>query len=124
MYEISIQDHFSAAHHLEAYQGSCEQHHGHNWQVEVYVRGEKLDDTGLLIDFKILKKKVAEILDELDHIDLNNLEVFKEINPTSENIAAYIYRQLVEKLAGLDCSVSKVSVHETPGSIATYSEGG
>ncbi len=83
MYEVSVTSHFSAAHHLNNYQGSCEALHGHNWQVDVFVCGDKLDDTGILMDFKVLKKNISGIMDSMDHVDLNALEPFKEINPTS-----------------------------------------
>lgn len=124
MYEVSITGHFSAAHHLNNYQGSCEAHHGHNWQVEVYVYGDKLDEAGILIDFRVLKEKVSKVLDYLDHVDLNTLEPFKDANPTSEHIARYIYKQLEDEISVSGCMVSKVSVHETPGSIASYFEVG
>jgi len=122
LYEVSITSHFSAAHHLNNYQGSCEAQHGHNWQVEVVVSGDKLDDTGILMDFKVLKKNVSEIMDSLDHVDLNTLEPFQSINPTSENLACYIYRQIADMISDTGCAVSRVMVHETPGSVATYFE--
>lgn len=123
MYEISITTHFSAAHHLENYQGSCEAHHGHNWEIEVFVSGSELDDTGLLIDFRELKGRTAEVIGGLDHVDLNTLSAFSEENPTSENIARYIWEQLSEKINCERYRVSRVDVHETPGSVASYRGG-
>ena len=70
MFEVKIEDHFSAAHHLLNYEGECEHQHGHNWKVEVFAIGENLDKSGILIDFKILKKELKEVLEELDHKDL------------------------------------------------------
>lgn len=118
MYEIKVESHFSAAHHLLHYEGECENQHGHNWKVEVYAVGENLDKSNLLIDFKILKKELNEVIKQLDHTDLNELEVFKKISPSSEIIAKHIYEQLKEKVH----SIAKVSVWETDNSCATYYE--
>lgn len=120
MYEVSVRDHFSAAHHLENYNGKCENQHGHNWYVEVYFRGLVLDEAGILIDFRVAKDVLADSLSILDHNDLNNIEYFKGRNPTSENIAEYLYHQISEKTNCERYSTHRVSVHETPGSIATY----
>ena len=118
MFEVKTESHFSAAHHLLHYEGECEHQHGHNWKVEVFARGENLDKSGILIDFKILKKEVKEVLDLLDHKDLNELEYFKGISPSSEVIARFIYKKLKEKFY----TITKVSVWETENSSATYFE--
>lgn len=118
MFEVRVETSFSSAHHLLNYKGKCENMHGHNWKVEVSVRGENLDKSNILVDFKILKKKVNEIVDYLDHKDLNELEEFKNISPSSEIIAKYIFDEVKKEFKG----VSKVSVFETPTSRATYFE--
>ncbi len=118
MYEVKIESSFSAAHHLLNYKGNCENQHGHNWKVEVFIKGENLDKSNILVDFKILKKEVNAILDILDHTDLNELEFFKNISPSSETIAKFIY----EKVRDVFPNVSKVSVWETPTSCASYFE--
>ena len=120
MFEINIQDHFSAAHHLEHYHGKCEEQHGHNWIVEVYVKGEELDKAGMLLDFKDMKAALAEVLEDMDHVDLNKLDAFKEMNPSSENIARAVYDEMSGRINSDRCKVSKVAVHETPGSVAVY----
>lgn len=122
MYEISIKTHFSAAHHLRGYQGTCEAHHGHNWNVEVFIRGIGLDETGLLLDFRDLKEAVRTALTGLDHVDLNTLDDFAELNPTSENIARYLYGRLVPELNDERIRVAQVCVEETPGTRACYRE--
>jgi 6-pyruvoyltetrahydropterin/6-carboxytetrahydropterin synthase len=122
MYEVSISTHFSAAHHLRGYQGSCAAPHGHNWEVEVFVQGEELNGTGILLDFKQLKLAVQEELSCLDHTDLNTVDAFRESNPTSENLARHLFRALSGRLTQAGCRVSKVSVKETPGSKASYWE--
>lgn len=122
MYELGITTHFSAAHHLVAYPGACAVLHGHNWKIEVYVQGEELDELGMLVDFKQLKSSVAELMDELDHSDLNTHEAFRDLNPTSERIAEFLYKRLVTASEGEPFSIARVIVHETPGSKATYWE--
>ena len=115
MYEIMIEDYFSSAHNLREYQGNCEKLHGHNWKVQVFVKGEKLDKLGILVDFRELKKEVKNILQKLDHIYLNELPFFKNINPTTENIAKFIFDILKEKI-----NISKISVWESENCCATY----
>ena len=118
MFEVMTESHFSAAHHLLNYEGECEHQHGHNWKVQVFARGENLDKAGILIDFKVLKKVVAEVLELLDHQDLNELEYFKGTSPSSETIAKFIYKKLKEKFY----TITKVSVWETERACATYFE--
>ncbi len=122
MFEIGIQTHFSAAHHLVDYPGACVSPHGHNWGIEVFVRGETLDDLGFLVDFKALKASVQEVIEELDHTDLNAHEHFSVENPTSERIARFLYRRISSLIRNERYRVSRVSVHETPGSVASYWE--
>ena len=118
MFELKVEGSFSSAHHLLNYDGECENQHGHNWKVEVYACGETLDKSNLLIDFKVLKKKLNTVLDELDHVDINELEAFKNVSPSSEIISKYIYEKLKQDVP----QVSKVSVWETVNSCASYFE--
>ncbi len=118
MFEVKIETNFSAAHHLLNYKGNCENQHGHNWKVEVYVRGCELDKANILVDFKILKKCVNEVVDYLDHSDINELPEFSGISPSSEIISKYIYSKVKVKFSG----VSRVNVWETPTSRASYWE--
>jgi 6-pyruvoyltetrahydropterin/6-carboxytetrahydropterin synthase len=120
MYEVTIATGFSAAHRLRNYRGKCENLHGHNWKVEVTVRSESLDDTGLAMDFKELKGLTAEIMENFDHKNLSELPEFKEQNPTTENIARIIYEILEEKLNGRRAGIHKVSVSESETSRASY----
>ena len=87
MFEVKIESHFSSAHHLLNYKGECENQHGHNWKVEVYVQGIELDKSNILIDFKVLKKKVNEIVKYLDHTDINtlNLTTYRQVLKLSQN---------------------------------------
>lgn len=118
MYEIKTQMFFSAAHHLLNYEGECENQHGHNWMVEAFVKGESLDKSNILIDYKVLKKELKAVLDTLDHKDINELPEFKGESPSSEMISRYIYSKLKENVVQL----SKISVWETQTSCASYYE--
>ena len=118
MFEVKVEDHFSAAHHLLNYEGECENQHGHNWKVEVYVQADTLDKANILMDFKVLKKSLNRILDRLDHKDLNELEEFKGQSPSSEFIARFIYKELKQDIPDL----AKVSVWETERARASYWE--
>jgi 6-pyruvoyltetrahydropterin/6-carboxytetrahydropterin synthase len=122
-YRLTVTSDFSSSHQLRHYQGKCEELHGHNFGVQVEVEGESLDEkTGMLIDFKELKSKLASVLDRLDHSHLNELEPFRETNPSSENIARYIYQQMARQLEDHQIQVRMVSVSEKESSKATYSE--
>ena len=120
MYELSVKTHFSAAHHLDGYEGKCSMMHGHNWEIEVFVAGEKLNGIGILVDFRLLKEMVGDIIGELDHADLNALDSFRVANPTSENIARFVCDKLSVRLKETGCRVSRVLVRETPETSATY----
>ena len=96
--------------------------HGHNWKVEVEVCGNKLDNIGMVIDFKDIKKSTNNVVDELDHEFLNDLEPFKDVNPTAENIAKYIYGRLNDILSPKDVYVKSIKLWETDRSAVKYSE--
>jgi len=120
MYELQITTQFAAAHQLRNFRGKCEKLHGHNWRIDVFVEGEKLNDTGLLIDFKDLRDATNKILDELDHSFLNELSQFKDQNPSSENIAAYIFTKLSSELNDTNITVSKVTAWESDTASSSY----
>ena len=120
MFEISTEGSFSAAHHLNRYDGPCEKVHGHNWQVRAVVRCEKLNSIGIGIDFRAFKAALSDILRELDHSDLNDLFEKKGQNPSSENCAQYIFEKLEVLVSKDDCTMVRVEVTETPGNTAAY----
>jgi len=122
MYELKVISQFAAAHQLREFVGKCEELHGHNWKVEVYVTGERLGKDGLLIDFALVKKKTEQVLEEMDHKFLNDLEVFKDLNPSSENIARYIFKSIGKALNNENVRVSRVTAWESDNACATYSE--
>jgi 6-pyruvoyltetrahydropterin/6-carboxytetrahydropterin synthase len=123
MFKLKVQDYFSSAHYLKDYKGPCEKIHGHNWKVELIVEGSELNSTDILIDFSILKKILKEVLSELDHKLLNEIPYFKNINPSSERLAEYIFKKVKEKLSSYpNVKVKEVTVFETEKTGATYYE--
>jgi len=120
MFDIFIKTHFAGAHHLRDYPGDCENPHGHNWKVDVMVRATELDKCGMGIDFKVLKKVVKEVIDKLDHFDLNTLPFFQEVNPSSEHIAAFVFREVNSRLSSNRYSLYSVTVMETDTQGLTY----
>ncbi len=117
MYSIKVEANFSSAHNLRGYKGRCEDLHGHNWKVELTVQAKELNKIGMVQDFRFLKDKLNAVLDKLDHKHLNELGYFKKVNPTSENIAKYIF----DCLAGIK-GIKSVTVWESENSCATYHE--
>jgi len=120
MYEISIEQHFDAAHFLRGYRGKCEALHGHRFRVVVKVKSSVVNDIGIAYDFVELKQHLAAILARFDHTCLNDVPPFDEINPSSENIAATIYKELQSKLAEASVTLSSVEVWESPNSGVSY----
>ncbi len=123
MYEIFVERHFAAAHYLRNYPGNCEFLHGHNWIVRVYVKAEGLNEIDVGIDFRELKKIVDNVIDGLDHTNINDHPEFQDKNPSSENIASFIYKGVKERLSkNGGVNVSRVIVCETPTTGVTYWE--
>ena len=121
MHEVMIEMSFSSAHALRGYRGKCENTHGHNYRVEVYVRGEKLNDIGLLIDFQDLKAATRRVVDYLDHKNINELPPFdKEVNPSAEELAAFFLHEVGRQVNDDRVQVFKVRVWETDTCAATY----
>lgn len=120
MYELKIITRFAAAHRLENFYGKCEGLHGHNWKVEVFLAGEQLDEAGLLVDFGVIKARTNALLEEIDHKYLNELEAFREQNPSSENLARYLFNRLTTALNRDGVQVTRVNVWESDNSCASY----
>jgi len=118
MYEIKVNSEFSAAHNLKNYRGKCEKLHGHNWSVEAVFCYDKLDKVGMAIDFREAKELLKRVTERLDHSYLNELRMTKKINPTSENMARFIYGEIRKK----NKNINSVSVWENKNSCATYKE--
>lgn len=123
-YEVYVESQFSSAHYLKMYKGKCENLHGHNWKVGVYVSSTQLNRLGMVIDFSKLKKILKKVLDTLDHKLLNKeVKYFKNFQPTAENIARYIHenvKKFLKRYKNIDNI--KVIVWETPNQLASYEE--
>jgi 6-pyruvoyltetrahydropterin/6-carboxytetrahydropterin synthase len=120
MYELKIVTQFAAAHQLRGYKGGCENLHGHNWKIEVYLAGKELGEDGLLIDFRVVKEATKNVLEKLDHKFLNELDAFETLNPSSENIARHILESLSLKLNSKNVEVTKVTAWESDSACASY----
>ncbi len=121
MYQLSVEQHFDAAHFLRGYRGKCEALHGHRFQVVVQIKSDEVNDIGIVYDFVELKQQLGDILSRFDHTCLNDVPPFDTINPSSENIAVTIYNELQPKLAGAPVSLSCVEVWESPQTRVAYS---
>ena len=121
MYTVCVEDWFAAAHYLRNYHGKCENPHGHNYRVKVYVSGKELDKGGMLIDFSVLKKHLKSVLETLDHHDLNSTPYFTEQEPSAENISRYIFDSL-KTLLPSGIRMAGVEVFETEKNSVLYQE--
>ena len=121
-YTLKILADFASAHTLRDYPGACARMHGHNWKVETEVIASRLDETGMGVDFKVIKQATRDIAGRLDHRYLNDLEPFTEINPTAENIAAYFYKELAAQLNNDRIQVHAVTLWETERACVRYAE--
>ncbi|HOX38541.1 MAG TPA: 6-carboxytetrahydropterin synthase QueD [Candidatus Brocadiia bacterium] len=119
MFEVILESSFSSAHRLREYDGNCERMHGHNWRIEVAVARPDLDEMGMVIDFRDLKRHLKEIFADFDHYILNDRPPFTEINPTTENIAKYVFDELARRLPA-PAHVRHVTAWETDGCGARY----
>ena len=121
-YQLKVVTDFASAHTLKGYLGACSRMHGHNWKVELEAVSTQLDDIGMGVDFKVMKQAANEVGDELDHRYLNDLEPFKEINPTAENIAAYMYKKISARINSDTIKVTALTLWETERACVRYSE--
>jgi 6-pyruvoyltetrahydropterin/6-carboxytetrahydropterin synthase len=120
MYEVTIIKSFSAAHILAEIGGKCEELHGHNFKVEATVAASDLNSTGLLIDFRVFKKWLDEILEDIDHKHLNSIPSFAGINPSAENIAKHICEKMERKAKAARVNVVRVKIWESENAAVTY----
>jgi len=119
MYEVSVREHFDAAHALRGYRGKCENIHGHRYEVVINLGYEKLDGMGLACDFTVVKRHLREVLSGFDHVSLNDVAPFDRINPSAENIAKKIYEELHKR----KLPIATVRVYESPDTWVTYTPG-
>ncbi|MGC9195651.1 MAG: 6-carboxytetrahydropterin synthase QueD [Syntrophobacteraceae bacterium] len=119
-FELKVLCNFAAAHNLREFRGKCENLHGHNWKVEVVLRGKSLQSNGILVDFGEVKAEVRAVLEELDHRYLNELPYFTTNNPSSENITRFLFEKLADKLTKGDTRLYSVTAWESEDACATY----
>ena len=125
MFEVTVEDSFAAGHYLRNYKGKCENPHGHNYKVRVTLQGRELDHAGLLLDFKDLKTVMKPTIDRLDHQMMNDIEPFKTLNPSAENLAKYFFDETNSRMKSATAgrvSVKVVTIWETDTTTATYFE--
>ena len=122
MYKLNVTSHFSSAHKLLGYEGLCKNLHGHNWKVRVGIECSQTDKIGMTIDFGVVKKALQEVVELLDHSFLNDLKPFQQENPTSENIAKFIYKEMTKKIKVKGCKIADVEVWESERSSMIYYE--
>jgi 6-pyruvoyltetrahydropterin/6-carboxytetrahydropterin synthase len=120
MYELKVVTKFAAAHQLTMVGSKCENLHGHNWKIEVYVTGENTNGAGVLLDFGVIKKHVRDIMSMLDHKYLNDIEYFQQNQPSSENIAFFVATELQKRIDNHTAHVSRVTAWESDDACATY----
>jgi 6-pyruvoyltetrahydropterin/6-carboxytetrahydropterin synthase len=121
VYRISVEQHFDAAHALRGYKGKCEALHGHRFRVVAKIEAPGLDDIGLAYDFAELKAHLSEVVSRFDHNNLNDVPPFDKLNPSSENIAATVYKELKSRLSKDKVSLTAVEVWESPQTGVSYS---
>ena len=122
MYEVTVKTGFSAAHQLRYYDGKYENLHGHNWIAIVVVEAEDLDEIGLGIDFVQLKKRTNDILKKLDYQNINKVPPFDKQNPSAENIARWVFKELETQINTGSVRVKRVEIKEFEECGAAYFE--
>lgn len=120
MFELSITGDIASAHFLRDYEGPCKNLHGHTWKIEATIQSDKLNNIGLVVDFREMKQRLKDVLMPLDHVCLNDLPYFQKVNPSTENLAVYIYREF--KKAAAPYRLKEVRVWESETSSVTYFE--
>jgi 6-pyruvoyltetrahydropterin/6-carboxytetrahydropterin synthase len=122
VFTLCVKDSFSAAHSLTNYHGKCENLHGHNFQVEVFVKGQQPEDGGIVIDFAALKGRLKKVLDPLDHKFINEIPFFQERASSSEYIAVYVFRELKKLMTETAVFLAEVKIWESDTAWVAYSE--
>lgn len=120
-YLLSVIQEFSAAHEVRGHPGKCARMHGHNWKVEAEVQATELNDIGIALDFYDIRKALAELVDSLDHQNLNTIPPFDSINPTAENLAAWFYKRLASQISSDTYKLKAIKIWETERCSVRYS---
>jgi 6-pyruvoyltetrahydropterin/6-carboxytetrahydropterin synthase len=120
VYEVIVEQPFSAAHYLKDYPGKCANIHGHNYKVQITIAGESLDQLGMLVEFEVIKKALAPWIDKFDHGFLNEIPPFDKVNPTAEALAKFFYDEVEKAIPTGGARVTYVRIWETEKCSAGY----
>src|SRR5258708_34337940 len=91
MFQVSVEETFSAGHALRGYRGKCENLHSHNYRVRGTLEGAQLDSMGLLVDFTRLKQVIRETMSRLDHQFMTDPEPSKTLNTSPSSAAKHFF---------------------------------
>jgi len=119
LFTVSVETHFWASHQLTLPDGSKEPLHRHNWLVTADVSSDRLNDMGLVMDFRWLKTMVDNIIAELGNTPLEKNDYFQQNNSSAETVAKYIYEKLEPKLPK-DVELRSIGVAEKLGCSAKF----
>lgn len=131
MIYITRKEHFSSSHKLEnpllskerneEIFGKCNNFHGHNYFIEVTLKGEPDKESNYVMDLKLLKKIIfEEIIEKVDHKFLNDLDIFNNIIPTTENMAVIFWKLLENRLKQYNAALYSVKLYETEKNFVEY----
>jgi 6-pyruvoyltetrahydropterin/6-carboxytetrahydropterin synthase len=118
VYLVRARARFEAAHHLRSYRGKPESAHGHSWNVEAVLRTERLDSEGMAFDFVELQSALRAVLARFDHGDLNAIDPFDALTPSTENVARVVFNELLAALPR--APLAEVTVWEGPDCAITF----
>lgn len=112
-YKLTVCLEFQAAHQIIGYQGKCARLHGHNYRAGFEVTAHQLNQLDIAIDSVDIKQAAKQIIEQLDHHNLNELEFFAGMNPTAETIAEFLFHQVAKKINNNTVQLTAVTLWET-----------
>lgn len=123
VYTLTVIVEFAASHIIPGHPGKCQRLHGHNWKAEIQVKARSVNAIGVAVDFQDIKRAAAEPIAALDHYHLNDLPAFQGVSPTAENVAAWLYREIKQRVESDGVWMDAVTLWETDRSRVEYREG-
>ena len=122
MFSIICRKNFQAAHATITQAGELEATHTHNWKIECKIVGTSLDSKGYVVDYCEIDDLLSAIIDPLSEKDLNNHDFFKNVSPTTENIAKFFFGKLSEHKFPNGIRIHEVAIFEDENHGASYHE--